>query len=156
MSDKRSIVNEVPRRLRAFAKEQRSAMPRAEALFWEQVRAGRLHGHKFKRQVPIAPYIVDFLCVAAKVVVELDGPLHDAAECRVRDADRDAWLRRHGFLVLRFPNDQVLGNCQAVLDAVLAAIETRLAPLSRPLLTQGPPSPAEGGRVLRETASSNT
>ena len=154
MSDKRGIINDIPRRLRGFAKEQRSAMPRAEALFWEQVRASRLHGHKFKRQVPITPYIVDFLCTAAKVVIELDGPPHDTAERRARDAERDAWLQRQGFLVLRFSNDQVLGNCQAVLDAVLAAIEAQLAPSPAPL--RGAPSPAEGERVLRETVPSDT
>ena len=92
MGEKRGIVNDVSPGLRGFAKEQRSTMPRAEALFWEQVRAGRLHGHKFKRQVPIAPYIIDFLCVAAKVAVELDGPPHETAERRARDAERDAWL----------------------------------------------------------------
>jgi very-short-patch-repair endonuclease len=86
MSDKRGHANNVPRRLRAFAKEQRSTMPRAEALLWEQVRAGRLNGHKFKRQVPITPYIVDFLCIAARLVVELDGPPHESETQRSHDA----------------------------------------------------------------------
>ena len=142
MGEKRGIINEVPQRLRDFSKGQRSTMPRAEALFWEQVRAGRLKGHKVKRQVPIAPYIVDFLCIAAKVIVELDGPLHDTSEQRAKDAPRDAWLRSQGFVVLRFSNELVLGNCQLVLDTVLAAIDGRLAP--SPGSLRSPPSPAEG------------
>lgn len=151
MQDKRGIINDVSPRLRGFAKWQRSTMPRAEALFWKQVRAGRLERHKFKRQVPVSPYIVDFLCVAAKVVVELDGPPLDAPERRARDARRDDWLRSQGFAVLRFPNDIVLGNCQLVLDAVLAAIAERLGPSPAPL--RGAPSPAEGERGVRMAAA---
>ena len=151
MGEKRGVINEVPQRLRDFAKGQRSTMPRAEALFWEQVRAGRLKGHKVKRQVPISPYIVDFLCIAAKVIVELDGPLHDTPEQRAKDAARDAWLRSQGFVVLRFSNDLVLGNCQLVLDTVLAAIDGRLAP--SPGSLRSPPSPAEGERVFHAASS---
>jgi very-short-patch-repair endonuclease len=150
MAQRRGVVNEVPIRLRSFAKEQRSMLARAEALFWQQVRAGRLHGHKFKRQVPVSPYIVDFLCIAAKVIVELDGPPHNTPDRRVRDADRDTWLRNQGFIVLRFSNDLVLGNCQTVLDAVLAAIEARLAPSPAP--RRGTPSPAKGERGTRTIA----
>jgi very-short-patch-repair endonuclease len=151
MGEKRGVINEVPQRLRDFAKGQRSTMPRAEALFWEQVRAGRLKGHKVKRQVPISPYIVDFLCIAAKVIVELDGPLHEAPEQQAKDAARDALLRSQGFVVLRFSNDLVLGNCQLVLDTVLAAIDGRLAP--SPGLLRSPPSPAEGERVFHPASS---
>ena len=127
-------------------------LTRAEALFWQQVRAGRLGGHKFKRQVPIAPYIVDFLCTAAKVIVELDGPPHDTPDRRAHDAGRDEWLRCQGFVVLRFSNDLVLGNCQLVLDAVRAAVEARLGPSPAPL--RGAPSPAEGERGARTVGSS--
>jgi very-short-patch-repair endonuclease len=142
MGEKRGVINEVPERLRDFAKEQRASMPRAEGLFWERVRAGRLNGLKFKRQVPITPYIVDFLCVAAKVVIELDGPGHDAPEQQAHDAKRDAWLRSQGFVVLRFPNEYVTENCGAVLDVVLAAVDARLCP--SPGSLRSPPSPASG------------
>ena len=62
----RTRKNQITPKLRSFAKEQRSIPTRAEDLFWQQVRAGRFHGYKFKRQVPIAPYIVDFLCAEAQ------------------------------------------------------------------------------------------
>jgi very-short-patch-repair endonuclease len=134
--------NDVSLKLRAFAQEQRSMQTRAEALFWQQVRAGRFHGYKFKRQVPIAPYIVDFLCVAARVIVELDGPPHEAPQQRVHDQTRDAFLRSQGFTVLRFSNDLMLGNGNLVLDSVRQAIEAKLSP--SPDLLRRPPSPAEG------------
>ena len=102
--------NQVAPRLRSFAKEQRALATRAEDLFWQQVRAGRFHSYKFKRQVPVAPCIVDFLCAAAKVVVELDGAPHDDPKQKAHDDARDAFLRRQGFRVLRFSNDIMLGN----------------------------------------------
>lgn len=117
--------NPVSGRLRDFAKDQRSLSTRAEALFWSQVRAGRLSGHKFKRQVPITPYIVDFLCPSARLIVELDGEPHETAERRERDAARDAWLRGQDFEIMRFTNEAFLGNPQRGLDAVLAAIARR-------------------------------
>ena len=122
-------------------------LTRAEDLFWKQVRGGRFHGCKFKRQVPIAPYIVDFLCVAAKVIIELDGEPHESPERQMADAGRDNWLREQGFVVLRFPKDLVLGNCDRVLEDVQKAIEARLAPSPVPL--RGAPSPAKGERGAR-------
>ena len=126
--------------LRTFAKEQRSEMTRAEALFWEQVRASRFHGHKFKRQVPIAPYIVDFLCPAALVIVELDGPPHDNPEQRARDADRDAWLKRQGFTVLRFPNDLILGGLPIAIARLGNVLQAQPGP--SPASLRSAPSPA--------------
>ena len=117
--------NPVSERLRDFAKDQRSLSTCAEALFWSQLREGRLSGHKFKRQVPITPYIVDFLCPSARLIVELDGEPHETAEGRKRDAARDAWLRSQSFEIMRLTNEAFLGNPQLALDAVLAAIERR-------------------------------
>jgi very-short-patch-repair endonuclease len=156
VGEKRSIINDVPERLRGFAKEQRSTMPHTEALFWERVRAGRLNGLKFKRQVPITPYIVDFLCIAAKVVIELDGLSHELPEQKAHDARRDAWLRSQGFVVLRFPNEAVIENCGAVLDMVLATIDARLSPSPGSLPGRPgrePPSPAKGERVIGASSS---
>ena len=143
----------IDRGLRNFARGQRATMTVAEAAFWQQVRGGRFRGLEFKWQAPINPYIVDFLCASARLIVELDGAPHETEARRRRDAERDAWLRAQGFEVRRFTNDLVLSNLGAVLDAVGAAVDVRVrrdpsgtvAPLSRPLLTQGPPSPAEGG-----------
>ncbi len=122
--------NPVSERLRDFAKDQRSLATRAETLFWSQVRTGRLSGHKFKRQVPITPYIVDFLCPAARLIVELDGEPHETTARRNRDVARDSWLRSQSFEIMPFTNDAFLGsNPQRALDAVLAAVEERSAML---------------------------
>ena len=138
----RTRKNQITPKLRSFAKEQRSIPTRAEDLFWQQVWAGRFHGYKFKRQVPIAPYIVDFLCAEARVIVELDGIPHARPEQRTHDERRDAFLRSQGFNVLRFSNDLMLGNGNLVLDTVRQAIEAELGP--SPDLLRWPPSPAEG------------
>ncbi|MCJ2035038.1 endonuclease domain-containing protein [Methylobacterium sp. J-068] len=136
-------LNDVSPRLRTFAREQRRLVTRAEALFWEQVRGGRCNRHKFRRQVPIAPYIVDFLCPSARLIVELDGEPHETEERKIRDAKRDAWLTAQGFQILRFPNDCVLDNLPAVMSQVEQAIDGRRCP--SPASLREAPSPAEGG-----------
>ncbi|MGE7152217.1 endonuclease domain-containing protein [Methylorubrum rhodesianum] len=141
--DKRPRLNEVSSRLRGFARMQRKDMPRGEALFWEQVRGGRFRSAKFKRQVPIAPFIADFYCASARLVVEIDGPVHEAEERRRRDEARDAWLNAQGFLVLRFSTDLVLSNLGAVMDAIGSAIEDRGYPSSASLREASSPTGGE-------------
>ncbi|MDP3676858.1 MAG: endonuclease domain-containing protein [Novosphingobium sp.] len=103
----------------------------AERALWRVLRARRLCGWKFRRQVRIDPYIVDFVCFSARVIVEADGSQHAESES---DAVRDAFLKAQGFRVLRFWNNDVLTNREGVLTALLAALET---PLPNP-------SPARG------------
>ena len=150
--DKRPKLNEVSHRLRRFARAQRRDMPRAEALFCEQVRGGRFRGAKFKRQVPIAPFIADFFCASAKLIVEIDGPVHETDDRRRRDEARDTWLTAQDFRVLRFSTDLVLSNLGAVMDAIGAAIEDRGFP--SPASLREAPSPAEGGGLRRASALS--
>ncbi|MFD1303617.1 endonuclease domain-containing protein [Methylobacterium marchantiae] len=146
--DGRTLVRLTPH-LRAFACEQRRLRTLAEDAFWRHVRGSRLRGLRFRRQVPLPPYIAEFLCASARVIVELDKAPHDATARR----DRDAWLREQGFEVLPFPNDRVLSDLASVLRTVGATVEARLARassglvalLSRPGLTAALPSPAEGG-----------
>lgn len=77
----------------------------AEPVLWDLLRDRRLHGLKFRRQVPIGTYIADFVCLRHRLIVEADGPFHD--ERLAYDAERDAWLRRQGFVVLRFANREI-------------------------------------------------
>ncbi len=91
---------------------------------WKLLRDRRLGGLKFRRQMPIAQYIADFCCPAAKLIVELDGGVH---VLRAKsDAVRDAWLTKAGFLVLRFPNEAVLGKPDQVLEAIRQAAARKL------------------------------
>jgi Uncharacterized protein conserved in bacteria len=91
----------------------------AERKLWILLRNRRFASHKFRRQVPIGPYIADFVCYSAKLVVEADGSQH--AE-NGRDVMRDAELARRGFHLLRLWNDDILARPARVMEAVWAAL----------------------------------
>jgi very-short-patch-repair endonuclease len=95
-----------------------------EALLWTELRANRLGGHHFVRQLPIGPYIADFACRKAKLVIELDGSQH--AESR-HDRRRDEFVRGGQWATLRFWNEDVVRRRAEVCQTILAAIEGRLA-----------------------------
>ena len=88
------------------AKHSRSQPTDAEHRLWQLLRAKRLEGWKFRRQPPIGKYRPDFVCHAAKLIVEVDGGQHDEA----RDGERDTWLRSEGFRILRFWNNDIFNN----------------------------------------------
>jgi very-short-patch-repair endonuclease len=98
----------------------RGTMTDAEVRVWVRLRGEQIDGHRFRRQVAMAPYIVDFVCMKARLVVEVDGGHH--AETAARDACRTAWLESRGFKVLRFWNTDVLRNTAGVLESVRAAL----------------------------------
>ena len=107
-----------PARRRALARSMRRAPVATERLLWTLLRDRRLEGLKFRRQVPIGRYIVDFLCLRHRLIVEADGPTHQGS---ARDIERDAWLRGQGFKVLRFRNEEIHGDRWRVMSAILAA-----------------------------------
>jgi very-short-patch-repair endonuclease len=89
-----------------------------ERMLWRYLRSRSLAGFKFVRQEPIGPYVVDFICRERRLVVEVDGGQH--AESR-RDVERDRWLVEHRYRVLRFWNNEVLGNIEGVCETIFAA-----------------------------------
>jgi len=91
---------------------------RAEQKLWRYLRSRSLGGFKFVRQEPIGQYVVDFVCREQRLVIEVDGGQH--AESK-RDAVRDQWLVEQGYRVLRFWNNDVLGNIEGVWDTIFAA-----------------------------------
>jgi very-short-patch-repair endonuclease len=107
-------------RTRARALRQNSTD--AERRIWAALRAHRMKGASFRRQAPIGPYIVDFVCHAAKLVIELDGGQHFEARHLASDARRDAFLAREGFRVLRFNNYDVMTNREGVLETIAGAL----------------------------------
>jgi len=120
----------LPSRSRANARDLRSTSTDAERELWFHLRAGRLHGLKFRRQHPIPPYIADFYCESAKLVVEVDGSQHDEAS----DAAKTRTLEARDLRLLRFWDNDVLSNTQAVLEAIVSAIEDRtLTPTPFPM-----------------------
>jgi very-short-patch-repair endonuclease len=127
----------------------------AERKLWYALRDRRMQALKFRRQAPIGPYIVDFLCIAHRLVVEADGSQH--AESK-RDAIRDEWLAREGYAVLRFSNRDILMGareraCDDRGDVRFAVVRCALAltpTLSRKRERRRNPSPACGRRWTRE------
>ncbi len=118
MPEPRSI-HSTPR-TKTFARRLRRASTEAEKTLWGILRDRRFVDHKFRRQVPIGPYIVDFVCFEARLIVELDGSQH--AE-NARDRLRDDWLARDGYRVLRLWNNDLTDNRDGVLTAVWHALE---------------------------------
>ncbi|HET7021622.1 MAG TPA: endonuclease domain-containing protein [Xanthobacteraceae bacterium] len=105
----------------APARRLRRNQTDAERLLWFRLRDRRLDGWKFKRQVPIERFVVDFFCADAKLIVELDGGQH--AHNTERDADRTRVLEAMGYLVLRFWNRDVMQNMDGVLEEILSTAD---------------------------------
>jgi very-short-patch-repair endonuclease len=108
----------VSERQRSRAKQLRQTMTRAETLLWRYLKANRIDGLGFRRQVPIRNYIADFICLSAKLIVELDGESHDFEERQKADQNRDAFFAADGFRVLRFTNEQVMSNLEGVVEVI--------------------------------------
>src|SRR5215813_15046496 len=103
---------------RSRAKRLRTTMTRAETLLWRYIKAHRIDGLLFRRQVPIHKYIADFACHSPRLIIELDGETHDF-ESRIRqDAERDAWFVSQGYTIVRFTNEQVLTNLEGVVESI--------------------------------------
>jgi very-short-patch-repair endonuclease len=105
---------------REFAKQLRRNSTDAEHKLWQALRSRQLSNMKFRRQVPIGSYIVDFVCPAAKLIIEIDGGQHsDQADY---DAKRSEYLAREGYRVIRFWNNEVLGNLDGVFRTIQIAL----------------------------------
>ena len=103
-----------------YARRLRRSQTAAERKLWLLLRDRRLAGFKFRRQHPVGPFIVDFCCTEAKVIVELDGGHH--ALSLESDAARSHYLAGQGYRVLRFWNNDVLGNTSGVLERIVEAL----------------------------------
>ena len=124
---------EYSRTLKPPSRELRSNMTDAERALWSRLRGKQLLGVQFYRQKPIGPFIVDFYCHAAALVIEVDGGQHYEAEHARRDVERDNYLADAGLLVMRFNNLQVLKETDAVVVEILKVIEQRQIPPCPPL-----------------------
>lgn len=105
------------------ARELRQRMTPAERALWERLRGRQVGGFKFRRQHPLGPYIADFYCAEAKLVIELDGGIH--RDQWRDDAARTAQFEAHGNHVLRFTNEQVLVNADRVLATIKRLCQER-------------------------------
>jgi very-short-patch-repair endonuclease len=131
-------------RIRTQARELRNNPTNTERVLWRQIRSWQLDGYKFRRQQPLGPYIVDFVCLEKRVVVEVDGGQHGDQV----DAERDNWLRDQGFVVLRFWNNEVLKNMDGVREVILRNLQ------STPYLSPSPQGGRKNSRKIRGKTSS--
>ena len=103
--------------LKKHAQYNRNHPTEAESLLWEYLRANAL-GESFKRQHIIGDYIIDFLCVSSKLIIELDGGYHLLPEQTASDELRSEWLQSKGYRVIRFTNEELFSNIDKVLETI--------------------------------------
>lgn len=109
-------------RTHPFAKRMRREATLAEQRLWLQLRDRRLAGVKFRRQMPIGPYIVDFISLEQRLIIEVDGSQHNEPAGRQYDSARTAYLNQQGFRVIRVWNNDVLSRMEAVLELLLLSL----------------------------------
>ncbi|HYN19743.1 MAG TPA: endonuclease domain-containing protein [Thermoanaerobaculia bacterium] len=102
-------------------RELRDSATPAEKVLWSRLRARRFLGLKFRRQFPLEGFVPDFCCYELRLLVEIDGGIHDEPSHTERDHNRDAYLRSLGFTILRFPNERILRDLPAVLEEIATA-----------------------------------
>src|SRR5688572_8565709 len=125
----------------ARAKQLRRQLTLPEGLLWQFLRT-RPGGHKFRRQHPLGPYVLDFFCRGAGLAIEVDGAAHGMGDNPERDARRDAWLEGEGIRTLRIGASDVVEEMEAVTAAILQACAER-APPPRSARSPSPGNPGE-------------
>ena len=142
-------MSPTPRHLRANARAMRRAPTDAESALWRLLRDRRFSDYKFRRQTPLGPFIVDFLCFEARLIVEADGGQHaDNSD----DRDRDAWLAAQGFRIRRFWNAEILTQPTMVADTLAPRSSSGVARTVDPSTTmRGVSSTVEPGSPTRST-----
>ena len=106
------------------SKELRKSLTPEEAVLWTQLKSHKLNGSKWRKQHPIEPYILDFYCASAKIVIELDGSQHYEEKGLESDCKRDAYLKESGITVLRYSNLDIHKNFEGVCEDILKHINT--------------------------------
>mgnify|MGYP001223823786 CR=1 FL=1 len=120
-----------------FAREQRQQANEFSRVVWEMVRARKVEQQKFRREYPYGPYTLDFVCLELHLVIEIDGKDHFTDEGRKYDARRDAYLREHGFEVLRIEGFRVIQDGPEVHDRIVQAVEQRIKQLNEISVSEG-------------------
>jgi very-short-patch-repair endonuclease len=129
------LVLQAPIKTVKLARKLRKEMSPPERLLWSALRQ-RPGGYRFRKQCPQGPYSMDFACLSARLCVEVDGESHDRALRPQRDAARDAFVERRGFLVMRIPVAEVFSHLEGVVLGIVEQCRRR-GPLHRP--ADGPP-----------------
>ncbi len=114
------------------ARQLRKNPTDAERRLWSRLHHRQLEGHRFRRQVPIGPFVVDFACLERRLLIEVDGGQHDLRQ--QYDVERTRWLESRGYRMLRFWNPDVLRRTDDVVESIqLALLESSTPTLALPL-----------------------
>jgi very-short-patch-repair endonuclease len=133
---------------RDFARKLRNTPSGAEQKLWRFLRAQQLDGHKFRRQVAMGPFVVDFVCLKSRFVIELDGPQHGEGEAPEYDRRRTEWLSARGYRVIRFKNQQVDDEVLSVIETIRSALNEAGSAKCAAVPPPQPSPPGGGGRTF--------
>ena len=114
--------------MRGYRKDLRNGATDAEKILWQYLRKSQIYPAKFRRQQSIGPFIVDFYCPTYKLIVEVDGGYHLSTEAQERDRIRDYLLRKDGYRVMRFTNEQVFREIEKVVGEIRAFVAPTPSP----------------------------
>jgi very-short-patch-repair endonuclease len=126
LPDENSSAHFKSERAVVVARRLRRSMTKAECALWVELRRLPLKGTHFRRQAPFGPFIADFLCHKARLIVEVDGGAHESPDRAVHDLEREQWIESRGYRVLRFSNAEVLADTLRVARVVFAEADARL------------------------------
>ena len=112
-------LNHYNKQLQSLAKENKKSMTKAEACLWKYALSKRrMLGYAFRRQRPIGSYIVDFVCLKLKLVIEVNGYSHQLTEVSENDVQRQKWIESTGFVVIRFSDHEVIRSINQVRETI--------------------------------------
>ncbi|MEO7394143.1 MAG: DUF559 domain-containing protein, partial [Chitinophagaceae bacterium] len=132
--------------LKKYVKEHRENPTLTENILWHLLRGRQLDGYKFRRQHIIGSYIADFVCLSKKIIIEVDGLIHQIPENKISDTERTIELNRLGFEVIRFTNEEITGNIDYVLSAIIFKINKTTS-----AITNSKNPPLEGREAVIST-----
>ncbi|MCG7392375.1 DUF559 domain-containing protein [Microvirga sp. ACRRW] len=142
-------MSNIDRFRRERAKQLRSNATEPEQVLWRALKNIPVYGSHFRRQVPVGPYVADFACLKARLLIELDGGHHSQDDVAIKDERRTRWLESEGYRVIRFWNAELTENMPGVLDTIYAGLygspQSEAAALPTPPRPDGRPSPSRGG-----------
>ncbi len=126
-------------KLKEYARQLRNNPTYAEKTLWYSLKGKQLGGYDFDRQKPIGEFIFDFYCSDLNLVIEIDGITHDEPEIMINDERKNNYIRHIGFNILRFSDDEVLGNGNMVVQRILDYVEWFI------VVSTHPPAPSQEG-----------
>jgi 5-methyltetrahydrofolate--homocysteine methyltransferase len=131
-------------RLKDFAENNRANPTKAESILWELLKGKKLEGYKFRRQHFIGQYICDFVCLSKKLVIEIDGLIHQLPENKEKDEVRTGWLKKMGYEVIRYNNSEIIENIDEVMDKIARRLK-ELPAMDESVSSGSSPSGRSGG-----------